>query len=276
MYYDYENLCLENEIWKDVIDWEEFYQVSNFGRIKCKQREMFYDKNLGRGIEKKTVYEKIRKPKLNKHTGYLMVGLNGKGKSKNVTIHSMVAKSFIYNYIGEGIGKGLCTNHIDGNKLNNFVENLEVISMADNIRHAFSIGLSTSNHKIEYNGVLYNSKTSMRKELKISEFSQNKLIEDGLAIEIDNIKRIQAYNSMEIQYNGVTYESKKQMRKYLKISEKTQEKMILDENFKPKEKSIKIEFDGIVYESKRSVRNKYNLSEKKLNKMIKEGIAKII
>lgn len=182
MYYNTVDLQLEGENWKDVVGWEEFYQVSNMGRVKVKGRVMFYDRNLGRGIEKKTVYEKIRKPKLNKHTGYLMVGLNGKGNPTNVTVHSMVAKAFINNYKGEGKGKGLCTNHKDGNKLNNKVENLEVIKIADNVRHMFLNNLTTSNHKIKYNGIEYFSKAEMRKQLKISEEKQRKLIAEGLAI----------------------------------------------------------------------------------------------
>jgi hypothetical protein len=182
MYYNTTDLCLGDEIWKDVVGWEEFYQVSNFGRVKAKERVMFYDRNRGCGIEKKTVYERIRKPKFNKHTGYLMVGLNGKGKSVNVTVHSMVAKAFIFNYIGEGKGKGLCTNHKDGNKLNNNLENLEVIKIADNVRHMFNNGLTTSNHKIKYNGVEYFSKAEMRRRLNISWEKQIKLIAEGLAI----------------------------------------------------------------------------------------------
>lgn len=91
MFYDYEKLDLDGEIWKDVVGYEDVYEVSNFGRVRAKFRVMMYDKNLGRGVEKKTVYQKIRKPKLNKHTGYLMVGLNSKGKSVNATIHSLVA-----------------------------------------------------------------------------------------------------------------------------------------------------------------------------------------
>lgn len=182
MYYNTVDLQLEGEVWKDVVDWEEFYQVSSFGRIKAKTRVMFYDRNRGCGIEKKTVYERIRKPKLNKHTGYLMVGLNGKGKPENVTIHSMVARAFISDYKSEGKGKGLCTNHKDGNKLNNTPENLEVIKIADNVRHMFKNSLSTTNHKIKYDGVEYYSKSDMRRTLKISEGKQKKLIEQGLAI----------------------------------------------------------------------------------------------
>ena len=179
MFYNYNELNLEGEIWKDVVGWEEFYQVSNLGRIKAKERVMYYDRNLGRGIEKKKVKEKIRKPKLNKHTGYLMVGLNCKGKAVNVTVHSMVAKAFIENYKAEGKGKGKCTNHKDGNKLNNCVENLEVIPIADNVRHMFNNGLTTSNHRVKYENVIYISKTDMRIKLKISEREQRKMIESG-------------------------------------------------------------------------------------------------
>ena len=182
MYYNTVDLQLEGENWKDVVGWEEFYQVSNLGRIKAKERVMFYDRNLNRGLEKKTVYERIRKPKLNKHTGYLMVGLNGKGKSTNVTIHSMVAKAFISNYKGEGKGKGLCTNHKDGNKLNNSIENLEVITQGENLRHAFKNDLIKTNHKIKYENIVYFSKAEMRRQLKISERKQNKLIAEGLII----------------------------------------------------------------------------------------------
>lgn len=187
MFYNTTDLNLSGEIWKDVVGWEEFYQVSNLGRIKAKERVMYYDRNLGRGIEKKTVYERIRKPKFNKHTGYLMVGLNGKGKSTNVTIHSMVAKAFIENYKREGRGKGLCTNHKDGNKLNNSIENLEVVTQGENLRHAFKNDLMKTNHKIMYQNIVYFSKAEMRKALNISENKQKKLISEGLAIQVGGL-----------------------------------------------------------------------------------------
>jgi len=167
------------EVWKDVVGWEEFYQISNFGRVKVKQRIMHYDKNVGRGVEKKTVNEKIRKQKFNKHTGYMMVGLNGKGKSKNMTVHSMVAKAFIKKYKAEGIGKGLCTNHKDGDKLNNNLENLEVVTVKENIRHMFETGLSTTNIKVRYEGVVYYSKAKLMRETKLSERKVKKMISAG-------------------------------------------------------------------------------------------------
>ena len=66
-------LCLPNEEWRDVVGYESLYEVSNMGRIRTKYRVMYYDKGLGRGVESKTVNVRIRKQKLNKHTGYLIV-----------------------------------------------------------------------------------------------------------------------------------------------------------------------------------------------------------
>ena len=176
MFYNYNELFLENEVWKDCVDWEEFYEISNFGRVKSKERKLFYEG----GTVARKITEKIRKPKLNKHTGYLMVGLNGKGKSQNVTVHSLVSKAFIENYESFGIGRGKCTNHKDGNKLNNNLENLEVITVKENIKHMFENGLNCSVHSVEYEGIFYYSKAEMRRKLKISERKQNKMIEQGL------------------------------------------------------------------------------------------------
>lgn len=173
-------LCLENEEWRDVIGWEELYEVSNFGRVRTKYRVMYYDRGLGRGLEPKTVYPRIRKQKFNKKTGYLMIGLNGKGRSKNVTVHSMVAHAFIKYYEPQGAGKGYCTNHIDGNKLNNNVSNLEVISLADNVRHMFKTGLCSSSHRVKYNNKIYYSKSELRRAEGMSESKMNKLICDGI------------------------------------------------------------------------------------------------
>lgn len=216
MFYNYKELNLKNEIWKNVNDWEDFYQISNFGRVKVKQRTNYYDLNLGKGIQPKNISEKIRKPKLNKRTGYLIVGLNGKGKSKNVTIHSMVARAFIENYKPEGIGKGKCVNHKDGNKLNNNVENLEVISFKENSIHAFKIGLRKDNIVTVYNGNVYYSRAEMRRTLKIGNKNQNKLL-NGQPVKIHNHK---------IKYQNIEYYSKTEMRRKLNISEKKQRKLI--------------------------------------------------
>lgn len=179
MFYNYENLNLKDEIWKDVVGWEEFYEVSNIGRVKAKERVIEYVPFYNNAKVKRKISEKIRKPKLNKHTGYLMVGLNGKGISVNVTIHSMVAKTFIKNFISGKKGNDYCVNHKNGIKIDNRVENLEVITIKENIRHMFKNNLTTSNHKVVFNNVEYYSKAELRRCLKISEKKMNKLISEG-------------------------------------------------------------------------------------------------
>ncbi len=71
-------------------------------------------------------------------SGYLFVSLQSNKVTKQPKVHRLVADSFIPN--PSGLPQ---VNHIDGNKLNNRIDNLEWITAADNIRHSFRIGLSS-------------------------------------------------------------------------------------------------------------------------------------
>lgn len=57
-------------------------------------------------------------------------------KYRSVSIHSLVASTFIYKH-----SLSLCVNHIDGNKLNNVVNNLEWVTIKENSEHAYKLGL---------------------------------------------------------------------------------------------------------------------------------------
>lgn len=117
------------EIWKDVVGYEDLYQVSNLGNIKSKERIV---KNGNRIFFKK---EKILTPFLQK-TGYLTITLLKDNKIKSHYIHRLVAIAFIKNDLDlEQV------NHKDGNKENNNVNNLEWCSRSENIKHAIKIGL---------------------------------------------------------------------------------------------------------------------------------------
>ena len=116
------------EIWKDVVGYEGQYQVSNRGRVK----------SIG-----PTTRKLILKPHLNfdsrRNTGYLKVCLNHHGRARVFKVHTLVTEAFIGpRPHGHGV------NHRDGNKLNNQAGNLEWMTHAENIRHAFALGLFKS------------------------------------------------------------------------------------------------------------------------------------
>lgn len=98
------------EIWLDVKK-DPKYEVSNLGNVR--------NKETGR----------ILKPQLNKEGGYYRVTL---GNRQRDYIHRIVADTFY-----DGDHSDLEVNHIDGNKLNNSISNLEYCSKKENIRHAF-------------------------------------------------------------------------------------------------------------------------------------------
>lgn len=80
----------------------------------------------------------ILKPQLS-NSGYLYVELHIGGKHINYFVHRLVAEAFIPNPDGKPE-----VNHIDGNKLNNRVENLEWCTASENKRHAYDTKLSPS------------------------------------------------------------------------------------------------------------------------------------
>lgn len=102
------------EIWKDIKGYEGLYQISNTGKVKSLTRYV-NSKSSGKLLIK----EKIRKTTTTT-AGYEYVVLANKGKNKTLLIHRLVAETFIPNP-----NNYACVNHIDENKSNNNVSNLE-------------------------------------------------------------------------------------------------------------------------------------------------------
>lgn len=118
------------EVWKDVKGWEGIYKVSSKGRVKSIERAKG---EYGSG---RAVHEHIMAHALN-HKGYKTVHLSREGFNKRVAVHRLVAIAFIPN--PDNLPQ---VNHIDGNKLNNSVDNLEWVTNLDNMRHAVKNGLT--------------------------------------------------------------------------------------------------------------------------------------
>lgn len=111
------------EIWKDIEGYEGRYRISNKGRVLSLNR---YKQNH---TKKQYVEEKIISNYINKKNGYVYVYLCKDGKYKNCRIHRLVAETFIPN--PNGFPQ---VNHIDGDKTNNVVSNLEWCTASYNIK----------------------------------------------------------------------------------------------------------------------------------------------
>lgn len=122
-----------NEIWRDVPDYEGYYQVSNLGRVRSLSRIV-----KSRNSTMKPISGKLLKPRYCKN-GYYYVCFYLHRSPKNIAIHSLVASTFL------GVRpKGFDVNHIDGDKANNSLVNLEYVSRSQNICHALDTGLCIS------------------------------------------------------------------------------------------------------------------------------------
>lgn len=105
------------EIWKPIKGYEEYYEVSNYGNVR----------------NKRTNY--IMKKRYTKD-GYVKATLTVNYKSKDYRVHRLVAQAFIPN-----IQNKETVNHIDGNKENNNVNNLEWADRHEQLEHAYRLGL---------------------------------------------------------------------------------------------------------------------------------------
>ena len=126
---------MEKEIWKPVVGYEGFYEVSNLGRVRSLVRRM-YDLN------KQTIEDKPRIKILSPshhRSGYLLLTLTKDGVVKRAYVHRLVADAFLDKKNETDV-----VNHKDLNKTNNCVCNLEYISFTENMAHAWKNGACKS------------------------------------------------------------------------------------------------------------------------------------
>ena len=115
----------KEEIWKDVKGYECLYEVSNFGRVKSKDRRV-------KVVHKSTFYKNLKGKMLkpSKTIGYENVTLCKEGRTEYKSVHRLVAEAFIPNE-----NNLLIVNHKDESRSNNHVDNLEWCTHKYNITY---------------------------------------------------------------------------------------------------------------------------------------------
>jgi len=124
------------ENWKEIPSFAGYYEASDLGRIRRKKGETIYKD--GRVAK---FSQTILKPSLN-HKGYNRVYLSMKSKKYTKTVHRLVAETFIDNPESKKT-----VNHINMDKLDNSVSNLEWMTNKENMRHAFANGAYDERNK---------------------------------------------------------------------------------------------------------------------------------
>ena len=142
------------EIWRPVVGYEGLYEVSNTGRVRSLDR---YVKGKGYRLHKGKVLSPIK----NKD-GYLTVNLCCNGKIQHKTIHRLVIQTFIPN--PDNLPE---VNHLDEDKTNNSVDNLEWCTCSYNnnygtLRERISKRMSKAIVCVELNKLFYSQKEASK------------------------------------------------------------------------------------------------------------------
>lgn len=117
-------------IWKFITGYEDYYEVSNTGKVRSVERLVNHVDGRKRLMKSREL-----KPRIS-YKGYLGIVLAKEGKNKGSNIHRIVALTFIPNPENK-----LFVNHKNGIKTDNSVGNLEWCTMEENQRHAIETGL---------------------------------------------------------------------------------------------------------------------------------------
>lgn len=170
-----------NEIWKDVVGYEGYYQVSNLGRVKSVLRKVNHRKWF------RTIDERILKQHANKDLHLRMALSKNDNNSKHYYVHRIVAQAFLPNPNNYPI-----INHKDENPFNNRVDNLEWCT------HKYNINYGTRTER-----------ANIKRYKKVNQYTlDNKLIKEWESLTAVND------NNCNFLVNGIVRCCKGQVKTY--------------------------------------------------------------
>jgi hypothetical protein len=140
------------EIWKRINGYPN-YEISTLGNVK----------SYACGRDKLLL-------KIKGSNGYYFVNLSNKGKAYPINIHRLVAENFIPNQ-----NDTLQVNHINGVKTDNRIENLEWVTLSENIKHAYRTGIFKNRGEFHKMSKLNREDVNEIKKLLLSTLSQKKI-----------------------------------------------------------------------------------------------------
>lgn len=119
---------MQNEIWKEISGYEGYFEVSNLGNFRSKDRIVKYKSNgtrlyPGKLLKTETIVE-----------GYHRIVLMKEAIKKRYMCHRLVAQEFVPNPDNKPY-----VNHINGNKADNRAENLEWVTQSENELHSYNV-----------------------------------------------------------------------------------------------------------------------------------------
>jgi len=191
---------MKQEIWKDIPGYEDWFQVSTEGRVKCfythknngfNTREWVKETRAVKQTELHHLTKKCRKGDLPHYMSVILYNYKTK-KSRSVGVHRLVALAFIPNPLNKPQ-----VNHINGIKNDNRIENLEWNTPQENMKHASRIGLFGKKRiafKERYNQI-------SKKNLTMAQYEHEKMNYDA-----DRKYLLRLFNSkiksIKINYNN--------------------------------------------------------------------------
>ena len=134
----YEEMIKNKEVWKDIPNYDGYYQVSSFGRVKSLSKTINTCYN-----SRKVTNERIMSLSIDK-MGYPSVRLCKDGSGKTIRVHRLVALAFIPNPDNKKY-----IDHIDTIRTNNYVTNLRWATPKENANNCISIAKHRERMKSE-------------------------------------------------------------------------------------------------------------------------------